>query len=95
MQHNILVDGDGIACISEYGLELVLRDEVPPKSFQVNVRWTAPEVISTVNKNKRFSVDDGKRADVYSFAMVTFEVRRPTVHRIASASPLLTPNPRS
>ena len=69
------MDADGVASISEYGLEGVLRDEPFPKSIPTNVRWMAPEVLPTENKDKRVtSVADGKRADVYSFAMVMFEV---------------------
>ena len=72
------MDGDGVACISEYGLELVLRDGASPESIPTNVRWMAPEVLSTENEEKWDSfVDDGKRADVYSFAVVMFEVGPP------------------
>jgi len=74
-QNNILVDSDGVACISEYGLEGVLRDEPFSKSIPTNVRWMAPEVLPRENKDKRVtSVGDGKCADVYSLAMVMFEV---------------------
>ena len=67
------MDGDGIACISEYGLETVLREEASSKSIPTNVRWIAPEVLGT--KDRRVpSGDDGKAADVYSFAMIMFEV---------------------
>ena len=75
------MDSDGVACISEYGLEGVLRDEPFSKSMPVNVRWMAPEVLSTENKDKRaMSVGDGKCADVYSLAMVMFEVGRRYLH---------------
>ena len=53
----------------------------------------APEVLSTENENKgATSVDDGKRADVYSLAMVMFEVGLPylrsqTPVRISPPSP--------
>jgi len=74
-QGNILVDSDGVARISEYGLEGVLRDGPFSKSIPTSVRWMAPELLSAENKNKRAtSVGDGKRADVYSFSMVMFEV---------------------
>lgn len=74
-QHNVLVNGDGVACISEYGLEGILRNELSSKTIPTNARSMAPEVLSTENKNKQAtSVDDGKRADIYSFAMVMFEV---------------------
>jgi serine/threonine protein kinase len=71
------VDNNGVACLSEYGLELVLREEDSSRSTLANVRWMAPEVLSTLNKNKRVSVEDVKRADVYSLAMVMFEVGPP------------------
>ena len=67
------MDGDGIACISEYGLETVLREEASSRSIPTNVRWIAPEILGT--KDRRVpSGDDGKAADVYSFAMIMFEV---------------------
>lgn len=75
-QCNILVDNDGVACISEYGLEIVLRDEASSKSIPSNVRWMAPEVLSTRSRHIP-SGDGGKAADIYSFAMVMFEVRLP------------------
>ena len=78
------MDYNGIACLSEYGLELTPHEEVSSK-FLSNVMWMAPEVISIINENKRITMDDGKRADVYSFAMVMFQVRCPTVYRIGSA----------
>jgi len=75
-QHNILVDGGGVACISEYGLEIVLRDEPSFKSAPNNARWMAPEVLGTRSRRVP-SGDGGKAADVYSFSMVMFEVCLP------------------
>ena len=72
-QHNILVDGDGVACISGYGLEIVLHDEAPSKSLPINIRWMAPEVLDAEG-GRIPSGDDEKAADIYSFAMVMFEV---------------------
>ena len=67
------MDSDGYACISEYGLEAVLRDEGHIESIPANVRWMAPEVLGTENRRVP-SGDDGKAADVYSLAMIMFEV---------------------
>jgi hypothetical protein len=52
----------------------------------------APEVlsISAVDKHKRVGVEDGKRADVYSFAMVMFEVRSLVIFRFDSEFKHLT-----
>ena len=70
------MDNDGTACISEYGLEIVLQDDSSSKSIPINSRWLAPEILS--KRDKRFpSVDGGKAADIYSFAMVMFEVCLP------------------
>ena len=70
------MDRDGVACISEYGLEVALHDEATSKSIPTNIGWTAPEVLGA--KGRRIpSGDDGKAADVYSFAMVMFEVGLP------------------
>ena len=75
------MDNDGITRISEYGLGGLLRVEPFPGSIPTNVRWMAPEVLSGENKNKRAtSVVDGKRADVYSLAMVMFEVGQRCLH---------------
>ena len=74
------MDGDGIACISEYGLEIILRDEASSRRIPTNVRWIAPEVLGT--KDRRIpSGDDGKAVDVYSFAMIMFEVILPALTR--------------
>jgi len=67
------VDGDGFAYISDYGLEIVLRDEACIKPIQTNVRWIAPEVLCAKNGSVPFG-EDGKAADIYSFGMVMFEV---------------------
>ena len=72
-QRNVLVDNDGTACISEYGLGIVLRDAAPLMSSPTNIRWMAPEVLSTMSGQVP-PKDGGKAADVYSFAIVMFEV---------------------
>ena len=92
-QCNILVDSDGIARISEYDLRIILCDGASPESTLTNVRWMAPEVLSTKYKCIP-SVDGGKASDVYSFAMVMFKVclsRRHSPH--SSLSQHLTPRP--
>lgn len=85
------MDSGGVARISEYGLENVLRDESFSKSIPTNVRWMAPEILLTETKDKRAaSVDDGRRADVYSFAVVMFEVGRhhlPSQDRVRVSPP--------
>ena len=73
------MDDDGVACISEYGLEVVLRDEAFLESTPINARSMAPEILSA-SGGRIPSGDGGKAVDVYSFAMVMFEVCPPRVH---------------
>ena len=77
-QDNILVDGSGVACISEYGLEIVLRGKPSPKSIRTDIRWMASELLGTMNERIQ---SDGKVADIYSFTMIVFEVRPPIFTR--------------
>ena len=95
-QHNILVNADGYACISDYGLEIVLRDEACAKPIKLNVRWVAPEVLGAPNKCIPFG-GDGKAADIYSLGMVMFEVCLSTMPLTHGLSPDLgissPPNP--
>ena len=85
------MDSDGDACISEYSLGIILRDEASSKSILTNVRWMAPEVLSA--KGRRIpSGDDGKAADVYSFAMIMFEVS--PLPSLTNSKPHPTPRPQ-
>ena len=84
------MDNDGIACVSECGIEIVLRGEAPSKLIPTNVRWMAPEVLSTKNRPIPLG-DDGKAADIYSFAVVMFEAS-PTISSLQN--PKLRLNPR-
>jgi hypothetical protein len=67
LQHNILIDDDGVPVLSDIGLDKL---DHPPEwniSTTANIRWTAPELME----------EDGtttKQSDVYSFAMTAFEV---------------------
>ena len=87
-QHNILVNGDGYACISDYGLEIILREGARAKPIKRNVRWAAPEVLGAPNKRIPLG-NDGKAADIYSLGVVMFEVRPSTTlltHALISVS---------
>ncbi|KAF9642667.1 kinase-like protein [Thelephora ganbajun] len=68
---NILVDGDGHARITDFGLATVTQnlDSIRSASDDQGhtARWTAPEIL---NEKGTYS----KEADVFSFAMVMIEV---------------------
>ena len=67
-QENVLVDGFGRARIADFGLAMVTKniDSIPSASQNLSPRWTAPEVL----REGKYS----KEADVFSFAMVMYEV---------------------
>jgi serine/threonine protein kinase len=69
-QPNILVDNTGRARIADFGLAMVTKnlDSVPSTSPHQGYtpRWAAPEVL----REGMYS----KEADVFSFAMVMYEV---------------------
>ena len=69
-QRNVLVDGSGRACIADFGLTKITKH---PHSVQsatqrhgLALQWSAPEVL----KEGAYS----KKADVFSFGMVVYEV---------------------
>jgi len=71
-QSNILVDATGRGLITDCGLAIVTQNldsmRNAPDEHVHSTRWIAPEIL--VNRGT-FS----KEADVFSFAMVTIEVR--------------------
>ena len=71
-QSNILVDATGRARITDFGLAMVTQNPDSIQNGEVadgqSVRWVAPEIL---DDRGTFS----KEADVFSFAMVTIEVR--------------------
>ena len=79
------MDSNGSACISEYGLKIVLRDEGCTKLIPINVRWVAPEVLDADNRCVP-SGDDGKVDDNHSLATVIFEVRLSCIHPIIESA---------
>ena len=73
-QPNILVDTTGHAMITDCGLAIVTQnlDSIrgAPDEYGHSTRWIAPEILDNDNRGT-FS----READVFSFAMVTIEVR--------------------
>jgi serine/threonine protein kinase len=69
-QQNILVDDSGHARLADFGLSMVTKnpDSIPSASLHhgFTPRWTAPEVLM----EHAYS----EKADVFSFAMVMYEV---------------------
>ena len=74
------MDGSGRARIAGFSIATVIQDRDPAENTvdEYTARWTAPEILS---EQGLYS----KEADVFSFAMVTIEVRYGplTVHKIS------------
>eukprot|EP00731_Ephydatia_muelleri_P006434 Em0003g682a len=76
---NILVKGDGVCCIADLGLGLRYDrvsdsvEELPSKRVGTR-RYLAPEVITETIGTRNF--ESFKRADMYSFGLVMWEVAR-------------------
>ena len=72
-QANILVDDAGCPRIMDYGLALIPQNseiQSAQAEHDETARWTAPEIVIE-------GAPYSKEADVFSFAMVMFEVRCP------------------
>ena len=73
IQPNVLVDTTGRARITDFGLAMITQNPDPTRTPQAEHghggRWIAPEIL---DNRGTYS----KEGDVFSFAMVTIEVRR-------------------
>lgn len=82
-QANVLVDQNGHAHLTEYGLAPINSDPrfaVPAIPGAVGIsRWSAPEIIEPSCDSNGISVMESKPADVFSFAMFAVEVFAGTV----------------
>ncbi|PCH37764.1 kinase-like protein [Wolfiporia cocos MD-104 SS10] len=76
---NILVNGEGRACLSDFGLAAVIYDDstvnvATTASFATGtIRWMAPEILDP----ERAGIDVAlalPESDVYSYAMVVWEI---------------------
>ena len=72
-QLNILVDASGHARLTDFGLAVVTQDLDSIRSgsdeCRDSARWIAPEILENRGTHS-------KEGDIFSFAMVTIEVRR-------------------
>jgi serine/threonine protein kinase len=83
MQANVLVDHDGRARITDFGLAVIMyatATATSPSSLAGSANWMAPELLNPEQFSSEVDAQDAgrptKNSDVYSLAMTTWEVRR-------------------
>ena len=68
-----MVDGSGNARITDFGLTNIVRDPSAVVStsdgYGYTPRWTAPEILWD-------GIPSNKKSDIFSFAMIIYEVRQ-------------------
>ncbi|KAJ8591267.1 kinase-like protein [Rhizopogon salebrosus TDB-379] len=75
---NVLIDADGTACLSDFGLSLVYSEVVGvnqsswTSSFHGNFRWLAPELLEVSETG--LPVRPNKHSDTYSFGGIMLQV---------------------
>lgn len=77
LQPNILIYGDGTACLSDFGLSLVPSEFMCPSfsmtsTLRGNYRWMAPELLDG-DDNEPLALSS-KLSDIYSFGSVMLHV---------------------
>ncbi|KIJ14400.1 hypothetical protein PAXINDRAFT_116081 [Paxillus involutus ATCC 200175] len=79
---NVLIDGNGRACISDFGLSIVLT-KLGGSTYATSghaggtLRWTAPELIDTQvpeDEDNPLDVSPTPQSDVYSFGRIMLQV---------------------
>ncbi|KAG2142806.1 kinase-like domain-containing protein [Suillus bovinus] len=75
---NVLIHGDGTACIADFGLSLMYSEFISASqashtsTIKGNVRWMAPELL--VVRDDGTQVRPSKQSDMYSFGGITLQV---------------------
>ncbi|KIJ18518.1 hypothetical protein PAXINDRAFT_70670, partial [Paxillus involutus ATCC 200175] len=74
---NVLISGDGRACLSDFGLSTTsqeVSDASQTPSFPVNIRWVAPELLLEQEEGTPTSCFPSQETDIYSFGSIMFQV---------------------
>ncbi|OAX34914.1 WD40 repeat-like protein [Rhizopogon vinicolor AM-OR11-026] len=75
---NVLIHGDGTACLADFGLSLVYSEVISASvaswtsSFHGNFRWLAPELIG--EPEDELPVRPNESSDIYSFGGIMLQV---------------------
>ncbi|KIJ08424.1 hypothetical protein PAXINDRAFT_18435 [Paxillus involutus ATCC 200175] len=75
---NVLIDGSGKACLSDFGLATIHHEFLGTSFFMSssfgNIRWAAPEVFQTPEGEGNQSILCSTKTDVYSYGSLMLQV---------------------
>ncbi|KAG1867760.1 kinase-like domain-containing protein [Suillus subluteus] len=89
---NVLIHGDGTACLADFGLSLVYSEVLSvslaswTSNFHGNFRWLAPELLG--EPDNELPIRPSKCSDIYSFGGVMLQVLtgRPPYYYLSEAA---------
>jgi serine/threonine protein kinase len=89
---NVLIHGDGTACLADFGLSLVYSEVLSvslaswTSTFHGNFRWLAPELLG--DPDNELPIRPTKYSDVYSFGGIMLQVLtgRPPYYYLGEAA---------
>jgi serine/threonine protein kinase len=86
LQSNVLVYGNGRACLADFGLSTMVLEFITPSyltsSIRGNIRWAAAELFEVPEDDvEEAAVSLSTECDVYSFGSITLQVSNPTFRR--------------
>ncbi|KAG2349256.1 kinase-like protein [Suillus weaverae] len=76
---NVLINGDGTACVADFGLALMYSEAISASqaswtsTLKGNMRWMAPELL--VEQEDGSSPRPSKQSDIYSFGGIMLQLR--------------------
>ena len=78
-QSNVLVYGDGRACLADFGLSTIVMEFIGPSyltsTIRGNIRWAAAELFEVPEDDvEEAAVSLSTECDVYSFGSITLQV---------------------
>jgi serine/threonine protein kinase len=80
LQSNVLVHGDGRACLADFGLSTMVLEFFGPSyltsSIKGNIRWAAAELFDVPeDEDDEASASLSIECDIYSFGSIVLQVR--------------------
>ncbi|KAG1738012.1 hypothetical protein EDB19DRAFT_1909457 [Suillus lakei] len=81
---NVLIHGDGTACLADFGLSLMYSEVTSPavaswtSTFHGNFRWLAPELLG--EPDNELPIRPSKCSDIYSFGGIMLQARLGNFH---------------